>query len=78
MRIAILLAFMLVYLSISAQTRGATPCATGAQSETAHWRVYIDRDHISVFGIQTHTYRFLTLELAVAARSWNTRGAGQT
>jgi hypothetical protein len=45
MRISILLAFMLVYLSISAQTRGATPCATGAQSGTSHWRVYIDREH---------------------------------
>jgi hypothetical protein len=45
MRISILLAFMLVYLPISAQTRGATPCATGAQSETSHWRVYIDREH---------------------------------
>jgi hypothetical protein len=38
---------------VSAQRCGATPCGTGAQSDTSQWRVYIDRDHHFCFRYPT-------------------------
>jgi hypothetical protein len=47
------LAALLISLPASAQESGTTLCATGAETETSRWRVYIDRDHHFCFRYPT-------------------------